>query len=189
MGRCLRGQIRSALIILVVRSGLVRRRGWRIVITWRRRGAIARNLLLRRHLVVGLEHRAATAGELGRVLRQAARNAAHIRDLIAAQPPHIRRAGHLLLHGSAILFSGCSALRGDAADRKRHTQRNPLCSHVRFLRESLEFCPINETRRGSGPTKNCENGGGTYSTLPIFFTAAISRALSTATNSANAGAS
>src|SRR5207249_683064 len=129
------------------------------------------------HLVVGLEHRAATTGELRRVLLQAGHDTIHIRDLVAAQAPHIRCAGHLLFHRATVFFGGRRALRHDAADRKRHTQRDPLCSHIPILLDSLEFSSINETRAGSGPTKNCESSAGTYPTLPIFFTAAIKRAL------------
>src|SRR5204863_6001179 len=140
------------------------RRRRRIVISRHRRGAIARDLLLRLHLVVGLEYRAAAAGELWRVLPQAGRDAAHIRDLVAAQPPHIRRTGHLLFHGSAIFFGGRSTLCDDAADRERYTQHNPLCPHVPILLESLElksleFSSINETQGGPGPTKKSEKRG------------------------------
>ena len=114
MGRCLRAQARPAsaglLVFLIVgsrrglhrlRLHLLRRAG-----TWRR---LLRNTLRRRTiglLLFGVcfEHRAAIVGELRRVLPQTRHDPVDIRNLIAAQPPYIRRAGHLLFPGAAIFL-------------------------------------------------------------------------------------
>jgi hypothetical protein len=51
-----------------------------------------------------IEYRTAIAGQLRRVLPQARNDAADIRNHIAAQPPYIGRAGHLLFPGAAIFL-------------------------------------------------------------------------------------
>ena len=51
-----------------------------------------------------LEHRTAIAGELRRILPQTRHDAADIRNLVAAQPPDVGRAGHLLFPGAAIFL-------------------------------------------------------------------------------------
>src|SRR5262247_1268360 len=68
---------------------------------WLRNGA---RRVGRGSALIGFERHAAIAGKLRQVRAQARHNAADIRDLIAAEPPHIRRAGHLLFVGSAILL-------------------------------------------------------------------------------------
>ena len=88
------------------------------------------------HLVPGLEHCAAAARQLRRILLQAGHNTIHIRNLVATQSPHIRRASHLLFHSAAIFLGIGRALRNHASDRKRHTERNPLCSHIQILLDS-----------------------------------------------------
>ena len=65
---------------------------------------------LRRHAIglllfgARLEHRAAIAGELRRVLPQTCHDPADVRDLIGAEPPDVRRTGHLLFPRSAIFL-------------------------------------------------------------------------------------
>ena len=77
--------------------------------------------------------------------------------LVTAQAPDIRRAGHLLFQGAAMFLRERRALRRRAADHKRHTQRNSLCSHgPNSFSSLLDLSSINETRSGSGPTKKCE---------------------------------
>ena len=114
MGRRLRAQARAGsaglFVFLIIRSRL-RLHGLRLHLL--RRAATWRRLLrttLRRP-AIGLllfgarfEHRAAIVGELRRVLPQARHDPADIRNLIAAQPPDVGRAGHLLFPGSAIFL-------------------------------------------------------------------------------------
>jgi hypothetical protein len=86
-------------------------------------------LLLRRG--VGFKHRTARARELRRVSPQACHDPVHIRDLRAAEPPDIRRAGHLLFHRSPGILRKRHILNGDAAaDRYRKTHENPMRSHA-----------------------------------------------------------
>ena len=101
------------------------------------RGHVARLLrhTLRRR-TVGLlllgarfEHRAAIAGELRRVLPQAGHDPADIRDLIAAEPPDVGRAGHLLFPGSAIFLRRRGSDHSCCADRDGKAEDNPLRSH------------------------------------------------------------
>ena len=114
MGRRLRAQARAGsaglFVFLIVRS----RRGLhRLRLHLLRRAATWRRLLrttLRRPTIglllfgVRFEHRAAITGELRRVLPQARHDPADIRNLIAAEPPDVGRAGHLLFPGSAIFL-------------------------------------------------------------------------------------
>src|SRR6516165_11653440 len=112
--------------------------GRRRIVPWLRSSSAWHGLLLlRRNLIVGCEHRAAAIGELRRVLPQASDDAIHIRNLAAAQTPDIRRASHLLFPRAAILSRVSRAMRGNAADRKRETKRDPSNSHIRVLHASL----------------------------------------------------
>src|SRR4051812_39581784 len=95
-------RVARAPLIVVVIGARLRGRRRRCSVVARRRGAIARDRLLRLYLVVGLEHRTTSARELGRVLLQAGDDAVDVWNLAAAQAPDIRGAGHLLFHGAAI---------------------------------------------------------------------------------------
>src|SRR5262249_7294439 len=138
---------------------------------------------------------------------QAGYDAIDIGDGLATQPPYVGRARHLLIHGSAILLRRRGASQGsDAADRDGKAEKDTLRCHVRFSYSSIEFtifckraaakpqpahslstCSMIEAEEGSIETTKCEEVD--YPTLPIFLTAAISRALSSATNFENPGAS
>jgi hypothetical protein len=53
---------------------------------------------------IRFEHRAAIIGKLRRVLPQTCHDPADVRDLIGAEPPDVRRTGHLLFPRSAIFL-------------------------------------------------------------------------------------
>ncbi len=174
----------------VVRPGLLRIRPWP--------GALARGGVLL-WCRIGFKYRTAGFAELRRISPQACHDPVHIGDLRAAQPPDIGRAGHLLVHRSAVLLRERRILNTDAAaDRYRKAQKNSMRSHapsffriqigVRFRTADYLICSlkINAAWKGSRRTKKCEDP---YSTLPIFFTAAIRRAESSVTNFENSGAS
>ena len=193
MGGRLPGAGRSAgLVVVIPGIGWPRcalwlggRRGTR---AWRRSGACG---VGRRSIGIGFEYRAAFVGKLRRVRAQARDNAIDIRDLIAAQPPHIGRAGHLLFPGSAIFLRP----RRGGGDRECASKRYSQHSHAGSFQfqsgahvpaaHPHQACQMNEAAEGSLGQLNVI----LYSTLPIFFTAAISRALSSATNFENSGAS
>jgi hypothetical protein len=68
---------------------------------------------------------------LRRISPQACHDPVHIGDLRAAQPPDIGRAGHLLVHRSAILLRKRHILNSDAAtNRYRKAHENSTCSHA-----------------------------------------------------------
>ncbi len=73
-----------------------------------------------------------------------------------------------------LSFRSMLKARGSSARRQLH---------------SLQMNAANERSRGQLNVKPLSSEAGTYSTLPIFFTAAIRRALSSATNFENSGAS
>jgi hypothetical protein len=80
---------------------------------------------------VGFKHRAAWFAELRRISPQACHDPVHIRDLGAAQPPDIGRAGHLLFHRSAVVLRKRHILNGDAAaDQYRKAHENSVRSHA-----------------------------------------------------------
>src|SRR5258708_25165373 len=65
---------------------------------------------------------------------QARHDSVHIGDLRAAQPPDVRRAGHLLFRGSSMLLRKRHILRSDAAtDRNRKAHANSMHSHAQSL--------------------------------------------------------
>jgi hypothetical protein len=65
------------------------------------------------------------------MLPQACHDPLDVRYLIAAEPPDVRRAGHLLFKGSAIFLCGRSILRGQStADGGRKAEENPQRSHA-----------------------------------------------------------
>src|SRR5262249_17294979 len=143
---------------------------------------------------VRFEYRTAIVGQLRRVRAQTGDDAADIRNLVAAQSPHIGRAGHLLFPGSTIFLRP----RRGGGDRECASKPYPLHSHTGSFQlqsgahvpaahshKTAKDCQMNEAAEGSLGQLNVT----VYSTLPIFFTAAISRALSSSTNFANSGAS
>jgi hypothetical protein len=78
--------------------------------------------------------RAAWSTELWSISPQARHDSVHIGNLRAAQPPDIRRAGHLLFCGSSKLLRTCHILSSDAAtDRNRKAHENSMRSHVQSL--------------------------------------------------------
>jgi hypothetical protein len=78
--------------------------------------------------------RTAWSAELWSISPQARHDSVHIGNLRAAQPPDIRRAGHLLFCGSSILLRTCHILSSDAAtDRNRKAHENSMRSHVQSL--------------------------------------------------------
>jgi len=131
---------RQRLIIIVV---VWRRRA----IVWNRRGTgahgVRRRIWLRPHDATvwpgrrrsraGFEDGPAARREPGRILLQAGNNSARIRNLAAAEAPDIRRAGHLLLVGAAILLRGCRAVNDPAADQERKPQNGSPYLHVGAL--------------------------------------------------------
>src|SRR5258705_7666786 len=79
-------------------------------------------------------HRTAWLAELCSISPQARHDTVHIGDLRAAQPPDVRRAGHLLFRGSSILLRKRHILRSDAAtDRNRKAHVNSMHSHAQSL--------------------------------------------------------
>jgi hypothetical protein len=75
--------------------------------------------------------RAAWSAELWSISPQARHDSVHIGNLRAAQPPDIRRAGHLLFCGSSILLRTRHILSSDAAtDRNRKAHENSMRSHA-----------------------------------------------------------
>ncbi len=100
--RAHRGLLRCARLLLHLRM--------------RRRASLGLRLLC---AGVGLEYGATAAGELRRVLPQARDNPVGIGNLVAAQPPHIRRARHLLFPCSAIFLRQRGRRSAKAADRDR----------------------------------------------------------------------
>jgi hypothetical protein len=148
---------RSRLVVIIgLPRGIERRR----IVQWLRSSSSWHGLLLlRRNLIVGCEHRAAAIGELRRVLPQAGNDAVHIRDLAAAQTPDIRRASHLLFPRAAILSRVSRAMRGNAADRKRETKRDPSNSHISILHGLPKSSSINEAWEGSWPTTTRDSHG------------------------------
>src|SRR5215831_16909000 len=96
-----------------------------------RRPAVRRRSL-RSRAVVRLKHRAAAVRELRRVVPQAGHDAVDVRDLITAQPPHIRGTGKLLLDRPAIFVRERAGLGGDAARHRGHKAKNSRShSHTR----------------------------------------------------------
>src|SRR5689334_21100010 len=55
--------------------------------------------------VAGFKHGAAASREIRRVPLQARHDAAHVGNLVPAEPPHVRRTGRLLFPGSAIFLA------------------------------------------------------------------------------------
>jgi hypothetical protein len=154
-----------------------------------------------------LKHRTTAARKIRRILLQARHDTIRIGNLVTAEPPHIGRAGHLLFPSSPIFFCGGRAGCGtETANRQRKGQDNVPRSHVQVLSfrfvvesarefraalrsQSLQMNAANERSRRQLNVKLLSSEAGTYSTLPIFFTAAIRRALSSAMNFENSGAS
>jgi hypothetical protein len=65
------------------------------------------------------------------ILPQARNNPIGIRDLVAAKPENVGRAGKLLCKGSPILLGNSGILNGNAADdRDRKVHGNRVHSHV-----------------------------------------------------------
>ena len=136
-----------------------------IVTFWRRGRRLRRNsagtrrgLRLRRRAGVRFEYRAAGSGKLWRVLPQARHDPVGVRNLVAAKPPDIGGAGHLLFERAPV-FLRRRRLNGDtAANRKRKAEDNSLCPHFRFLHEAVAWCSpgaftrlqTNAARQGSG---------------------------------------
>jgi prolyl-tRNA editing enzyme YbaK/EbsC (Cys-tRNA(Pro) deacylase) len=83
------------------------------------------------HTIVRFEHRATGAAEMRGVVPEATDNPVDVGDLRAAQPEHIRRAGHLLFHGAAIFLRDRDALRRECADGDRNVQHCPVRCHMR----------------------------------------------------------
>src|SRR6202000_1250000 len=140
--------------IVVVDPLLLRRdarRGLRPVArAGRRRDAAARrHRLLLIHAVVGVEHRAAAVRRVRRVLPQARHDAIDIGNRRAAEPPHIRRAGHLLLPCSLVRLRAQRARHQHGAERQREAQDNQLCPHEQILPRFLIDVPQREPRRSS----------------------------------------
>ena len=78
--------------------------------------------------------RTAWSAELWSISPQARHDSVHIGNLRAAQPPNIRRAGHLLFCGSSILLRTRHILSSDAAtDRNRKAHENSMRSHAQSL--------------------------------------------------------
>ena len=79
-------------------------------------------------------HRTAWFAELCSISPQARHDSVRIGDLRAAQPPDVRRAGHLLFRGSPILLRKRRILRSDATtDRNRKAHENSMHSHAQSL--------------------------------------------------------
>jgi pimeloyl-ACP methyl ester carboxylesterase len=141
---------RTSLIVIVI---VVRPRRGIIVGLWpavviRRRRAVVVGLRCRRALggrcVTILRHRLrrraagkyrpAALRQIRPVRPQAGDDPADIGDLRRAEPPHIGRAGHLLLGRPAILDRQRGINCGNAAaDNEHNTERQSLCPHHRFL--------------------------------------------------------
>lgn len=66
-------------------------------------------------------------------------------------------------------------------------RREPVLDQQQNVKTPLELLQLSRTLESLAPRTRTPRAA--YSTLPIFFTAAISRALSVATNWAKAGAS
>jgi hypothetical protein len=131
-----------------------------------------RSLLVRAD--IRFKHRAARSGELPGVLPQARHDSIGVRYQVAAEPEHIGRAGHLLLHRSPILLRKRRMLNGDAAaDRYRKAEDNSAGSHLPILplqihvpvhaprrrrKHLASSSEINEAREGSHRTTKCESG-------------------------------
>jgi hypothetical protein len=134
---------------------------------------------------------------------QARHDPVDVRNLIAAEPPNVGRAGQLLFKRPPVFVGRGWRLAGDAEDgRHRQAQDYAVHWHVRSFPVSAEIAcsakrngsiaglKMNAAREGSANSKQCEDAiSSPYSTLPIFFTAAIRRAESSATNLENSGAS
>ena len=100
---------RSPDPVIIVGLRLHRRRGgrWRVPAMGRWIRSIS-----------GVEHRAAAVRELWRILPQAGHDAVGVGNLIAAEPPDVGRARHLLFHGPAV-FVGTRVGRQDNATSQR----------------------------------------------------------------------
>jgi hypothetical protein len=160
-----------ALLVVIVRPRPVIVRPRPIVTTSRRVVAPSRRSLLVR-ADIRFKHRAARPAELRGVLPQARHDSIDVRDLFAAKPEHIGRAGHLLFHRSPVLLRKRGILNGDAAaDRYRNTEDNSAGSHLPILPLKIHFpvqrggakhlascLKINEAREGSHRTTKCESG-------------------------------
>src|SRR4051794_5155810 len=129
----------ASLALLVVIVGWPRRQD-RLSSAWplRRWRRACRQLV---RTGVRLENRATGIAKRGRVLPQARHDPGHIRNLVAAQPHHVGRAGHLLLPGSAI-FLRLRGTGGNGTDRRHktqgNTQDNPLRWHGRVLSHQVD---------------------------------------------------
>ena len=153
---------------------VVRRRLNRWAIARRRRPPAARGW--RRYAVAGVEHRTASIREPWRVLAQAGHDTIDIRDLIAAEPPDVRRAGHLLLHRPAIVVGACSRWNHDAAsqrDEKHYEEEDNRFSHAgRFIKLNgcgscprAGSCAMNEACESSRAQENVKTVPGFVSSL------------------------
>ena len=86
---------------------------------------------LRLRAGIRFEHCTAGVSERGSVLPQACDDPADVGYLVAAQPHHVGRTGHLLFPSSAIFLRECRILRDDcAAGHDRKAQDNASCSHA-----------------------------------------------------------
>jgi hypothetical protein len=82
--------------------------------------------------VAGGEHRAARLRKLRRVIAKTGNDAIDIRYLRATEPHDIRRAGHLLLHGAAIVLRDRRACADEASGRQSKGKDHPRRQHVRL---------------------------------------------------------
>src|SRR4051812_31341383 len=148
MGRCLRAQARAGsaglFIILIIGPRTVislRLHGLRLLLAAARRelrrSAQRRTAISLLLFDAGFKYGAATAGEPRCIISQAGHDAADIRDPIAAETPDVRRAGHLLLIGSAIFLRRCGGNYAHATDCDSKAEDNPLRSHGRSPYRSI----------------------------------------------------
>jgi hypothetical protein len=143
MHRDLPGPRKRLIIIVLV---VVWRWRGAVVWSWRRAGArgIWRSIRPRpRDPIIwtaSFECGSTARREPGCILLQAGDNSAHIRNLVTAESPDVRRTGHLLLGGAAIFLSGCRAGKSPAADQEREPQRSSLVSHVGASQDETGRC-------------------------------------------------
>src|SRR4029077_3814398 len=116
-----------------------RRRHWRWLSRRRIDGAVS-----------WIKHRAARCTAQPPALAQTGNDPVHVRYLCPPQPKYIGRAGHLLLHGSAILlWKDVSATRGEDLDRNPKAQDNPVRSHVRLSFDWHALQPVQPAQQAS----------------------------------------
>jgi hypothetical protein len=111
------------------------------------------------------------------ILLQAGDDPIDVGNLCTAEPENVRRAGHLLLHGSPVLLRKSRRLTEHATrGGYRKTQENPVRSHIRSFFRIQGACMFDEANQSTKSFKM--NAAGESSCRTIKSESAALRAYS-----------